>query len=376
MTDSRPTWAEIDLGAIEHNVATLRAIAEPAALMAVVKANGYGHGTVPVAEAALGAGATWLGVARVEEGAELRAAGIDAPVMLLSEPPTAVADEVVAARLTPLVGESTSLGPLAAAAARAGTTLSVHLKVDTGMHRVGCAPGETTALARVVRDRAELSLDGIATHLAVADAPGDPFTGEQLRLFALVLDELVAAGLRPPIVHAANSAGLMAHADARFDLARVGIAVYGQPPSTAVPGIERLRPALTWRAQVTAVHDLAAGERVSYGRHYALPRAGRVLTLPVGYGDGVPRRLGLVGGEVVVHGRRRPVAGAVTMDQLMVDAGDLPVSVGDEVTLLGEQAGPDGETASVTATEWADRLDTINYEIVTGIRSRVPRVYR
>ncbi len=247
----------------------------------------------------------------------------------------------------------------------------MHLKVDTGMHRVGAPPDEAVALARRVDERTELVLEGVLTHFAVADEPDDPYTSEQLARFHAVLADLDAAGLRPPLVHAANSAGLLAFPEAHFDLVRAGIAIYGIPPAPALAGRAALRPALSLKARVSHVKMLAAGERLSYGLRYRVERAADIATVPIGYADGVPRNLAAVGGEVVVGGRRHPVAGTVTMDQLMVDVGDDEVAVGDEVVLIGRQGD-----AEVTAQEWAERLGTIAYEIVCGIGPRAPRSYR
>jgi alanine racemase len=374
MTTFRPVWAEVDLDAVRANVRTLADIAAPAALMAVVKADGYGHGAVPVARAALDAGASWLGVALVEEGAELRAAGIDAPILVLSEPPPAAAPAVVGLGLTPVAYTPIGIEALAKAVAHGDTAdpLPVHLKVDTGMHRVGCMADDARALAESVAARDELRLEGVLTHFAVADEPDDPYTSQQLDRFDRVLGDLRDAGVAFDMVHAANSAGLLAFGDrARFDLVRCGIAVYGVPPAPGLAGRVPLRPAMVLKARVSHVKALAAGARLSYGLRYTMPRDGSVATVPIGYADGVPRALSAMGGEVVVRGRRHPIAGTVTMDQFMVDVGDAPVAVGDEVVLLGR----DGE-AEVTADEWADRLGTINYEIVCGIGRRVPRTYR
>jgi alanine racemase len=372
--EARAVWSEVDLDAIRANVRALRELAAPAELLAVVKANGYGHGAVPVAQAALAAGATWLGVARVDEGEQLRTAGVDAPVMLLSEPAPRVADRVVAQRLTPVVYTEPGIDALAKAVADAGRAepLAVHLKVDTGMHRVGCSPEEAVALATHVAARDELVLAGVCTHLAVADEPGNPYTTDQLHRFDTVLDALSARGLRPPLAHAANSAGLLTDPRARYDLVRIGIACYGLPPAPVLAdhaGVT-LQPALSLRARVTMVKTLPAGARVSYGLRSEVGPSGRVATVPAGYADGVPRNLGLAGGEVLIRGRRRPIVGVVTMDQLLVDLGDAPADVDDEVVLIGRQGNDE-----VTATEWATRLDTISYEIVTGIGARVPRSY-
>ncbi|MGZ4796382.1 MAG: alanine racemase [Acidimicrobiia bacterium] len=369
----RAAWVEIDLGAVRDNVAALVRFAAPAQVLAVVKADGYGHGAVPIARAALEAGATWLGVALVEEGVELRHAGIGGPVLVLSEPAPEAAAAVVEHDLTPVVYTAGGIDSLAKAVVDLGTdvTVPVHLKVDTGMHRVGASPEEAVALAQRVIERTELDLGGVCTHLAVADEPDDPYTAEQLVRFRAVLADLEAAGVRPPLVHAANSAGLLAFPDARFDLARVGIAIYGIPPVPELAGRVELRPALSLKARVSHVKHLDAGSRLSYGLRYRLERDAWIATVPIGYADGVPRNLAAVGGEVVIGGRRHPVAGTVTMDQLMVDVGEDAVAVGDEVVLIGRQGD-----AEVTAQEWAERLGTIPYEIVCGIGPRAPRRYR
>lgn len=368
---SRAVWAEIDLGAIRANVATLAGLAAPARLLAVVKADGYGHGAVPVARAALEGGARWLGVAVAEEGCELRAAGIDAPVLVLSEPTAESAPALVASSLTPVVCSVAGIEAVAkAVAATAAGPHPVHLKVDSGMHRLGCDPGAAGELARAIDAHAELVLEGVCTHFAVADEPGNDFTDRQLAAFVAVLDELKREGLRPPLVHAANSAATVARADTHFDLVRTGIAIYGIPPSPALAGRVPLAPAMSLRARVASVKEVRAGDRVSYGLRYRLERDGRVAVVPIGYADGVPRGLGLAGGEVLLGGKRRRIAGVVTMDQTIVDVEDDPVEVGDEVVLIGAQ----GDEA-ITADEWAARVDTIAYEIVCGIGPRVPRRY-
>ncbi len=382
----RPAWAEIDLGAIRHNAALLAELAAPAALSAVVKADGYGHGSVDVARAALEGGATWLAVALVEEGVVLREAGIDAPILLLSEPPLDAVEEAVARKLVPTVYTRRGIRAVAAAAAsaadRSRDRVDVHLKVDTGMHRVGADPSEAASLAELVGAQESLVLQGVWTHLAVADGRTEEdraFTREQLDRFDACLAELAAAGHRPALVHAANSAGTIAHPGARRDLVRCGIAVYGELPhpdhravlAEAIGG-GRLQPALSLKARVSYVRELDGGERPSYGRHRALAERSVVATAPIGYADGVPRRLFERGGQVLVGGVRRPLAGMVTMDQIVIDCGPpgpTAPAVGDEVVLLGRQ-----DDATVTAAEWAELLGTINYEVLCAIGPRVPRV--
>jgi alanine racemase len=363
----RPTWAEVDLGAVAHNVAVLAEHVAPAEVWAVVKADGYGHGAVPVAQAALGAGAHGLAVALVEEAVVLRDAGIDAPILLLSE---ARPDEFLELAALDLRTVLYTPGGIAAAA-DTGRPLRVHLKVDTGMHRVGAQPGDAVALAQAVVDVPNLTLEGVWTHCAVADEPDRPETAEQLRRLDEVLAALAVEGIEPELVHAANSAGAIAHPAARRSLVRAGIAVYGIDPSPELAGVVPLRPALRLRSAVTLVKRVAAGEGVSYGLRHTFDRETTVVTVPIGYADGVRRRLGLLHQDVLIGGARHPMVGVVTMDQLMVDVGDTPVAVGDEVVLLGTQGAEE-----VRATEWAEKLDTIAYEITCALGPRLPRRYQ
>jgi alanine racemase len=367
---SRPAWAEVDLDAVRHNARVLAEVAHPAELCAVVKANGYGLGAEAVARAALEGGATRLAVALVDEGVALREAGIDAPILLLSEPPAEAMADAVAHHLTPTLY---TIGGVQAAAAAAGRRrpVAVEVKVDTGMHRVGAAPADAAAVVARVQREPGLGFRGLWTHLAVADEPDNPYTAGQLEAFENVRDQLAREGLVPDYVHAANSAGAIAHPAARYDMVRCGIAVYGCAPSPALAGMVDLRPALTLRARVSFVKELDAGERLSYGLRYTVPERSVIATVPLGYADGVPRRVFDTGVPVLVGGRRRRIAGVVTMDQLMVDCGPgADVAAGDEVVLLGRQGD-----AEVTADEWAAALGTINYEVLCGIGPRVPRVY-
>jgi alanine racemase len=373
----RPVWAEVDLDAVRANVRALRALVAPATVCAVVKADGYGHGAVEVSRAAVVAGAACLAVALVEEGVQLREAGIEAPVLVLSEPVPAAAETVVAYRLTPVVYTANGIDALAKAAASSqvdqhveAQPVDVHLKVDTGMHRVGCDPADAADLAAQVVGRAELRLAGVCTHLAVADEPANVYTAEQLQTFERVLAAIRARGLPTGIVHAANTAGAIAVPAARYDMVRAGIGIYGLAPAPALEGAVDLVPALSVKARISHLQTLPAGARLSYGLRYETSAPTRVATVPIGYADGVPRELALRGGEVLIGGRRHPIAGTVTMDQLMVDVGDAPVDVGDEVVLLGVQG-----SERITAAEWAERMDTIAYTIVCGVGPRVPRRY-
>jgi alanine racemase len=380
-TPTRWAWVDVDLEAIRHNVQHLRSVVAPSALWAVVKADGYGHGAVEVAKAALEAGAQGLCVALVDEGAELRVAGIDAPILVLSEQPADAVDDIVRYRLMATVYTAAFIDALAAAARRRNVVgVPVHLKIDTGMQRVGVAVDGVGAVGATLAAHAPtLRVVGVFTHLALADDPADPFTDQQLERFDAALARLssVLPGTGPGgtglLVHAANSAGGLAHPGARRSFVRSGIALYGISPGHGVDHLcGELRPALSLTARVSYAKRVAAGSRISYGLRHTFEHDTNVATVPIGYADGVPRRLFEVGGEVLIGGRRRPIVGVVTMDQLMVDCGDDTVAVGDDVVLIGRQDGPDGPQV-VRAEHWADLLGTIGYEIVCGIGHRVPR---
>lgn len=372
----RAARAEVDLGAIAHNTRLLADLAAPAALCAVVKADGYGHGAIAVSEASLAAGATWLGVALVEEGAVLRKSGIEAPILLLSQPRPADLAAAVRFDLRVTLYTADGLEATAAAARRTKRVARVHLKVDTGMHRVGAPPEDIVALATLIEAEPSLELEAVWTHCAVADEPGHPFTHQQLDRFDEVVRALDEAGLRPPLLHVANSAATIDHPRARLSLARAGIAIYGIAPSPELEGRVDLRPALSLRSEVSFVKRVPAGASISYGLRHTFDVETLVATVPIGYADGVPRGLTGSGVDVLIGGRRRPIVGTVTMDQIMADCGPVgsgpdDVVVGDEVVLIGEQ----GEER-VTAGDWAQHLGTIAYEIVCGIGPRVPRHYR
>ncbi|MEY4338721.1 MAG: alanine racemase [Actinomycetota bacterium] len=364
---SRWAWADIETAAVEHNVAAIVAEVAPAEVWAVVKANGYGHGAVSVARAALRAGATGVCVALVQEAADLRAASIDAPILVLSEQPPA---ELAAAVALDLDLTVYSAGQLAAIAGTGVLDQRVHLKIDTGMHRVGATPEMALQLADAIAASPATRLEGLFTHLAVADEPEHPFNATQLDRFDEVVRSLAAHGHAPRWVHAANTAAALALPHARRSMVRVGIGTYGLLPGPGVRAhIERLglRPALSLHSRVSHVQRVAAGEQVSYGLRHTFPAATTVATVPIGYADGVPRSLHRAG-EVLVGGQRCRIVGVVTMDQLMVDVGHLEVAVGDPVTLLGTQHG-----VAIRADEWAHHLGTIDYEIVCGVSERVQR---
>jgi alanine racemase len=361
----RPSWIEVDLEAIRHNVREIAGVVAPAQVCAVVKADAYGHGDVPVAEAALEAGAHRLAVALVSEGARLREAGIEAPILLLSEPAVSDAAQIVEWDLTPTVYRTEFLEELERIA-EAGSP--VHVKVDTGMHRVGAPPEIALELARSVA-AGPLRLEGVWTHFPVAEEDA-VFTAGQTSVLRDFVDRLQQEGIEPEIVHAANTAGALGHPAARFDMVRPGIGIYGLRPARGFAADVELRPAMRVVSHVAYVQRQPAGTRLSYGRRRPMPADGTVVTVPVGYADGVSRRLRDAGGEVLIGGRRHPFAGNVTMDQIVVDVGDMDVDVGDEVVLLGRQGDEE-----ISADEWAVWLGTINWEIVCGFGPRLPRRY-
>lgn len=363
----RPTVVEVDLDAVRQNVRVMKP--GEAELMAVVKANGYGHGDVPVARAALDAGATWLGVALVEEGLRLREAGIDAPILLLSEFPDGSEKDVLSAGLTPTVYSAEKGRALAEAGRATGRPARAHLKVDTGMHRVGMAPEGALDLARSLLDEG-IEIEGLWTHFARSEEMSVPTTEEQLHRFRAVVADLEAAGVRPRYRHAANSGATIARPDSHLDLVRVGIAMYGISPGPDLAGRVDLRPAMSLRTRVSHVRTLPAGEAVSYGHTHRLERRSAIATVPIGYADGYLRALSNRG-HVLIRGKRRPVVGNVTMDQLMVDVGDDGVEPGEEVVLFGRQSGQEIRVEEVAG--WAG---TIGYEIVCAVSDRVPREYR
>jgi alanine racemase len=371
----RPTEARIHLGAIRSNVENLRALAGGADLCAVVKADAYGHGAEIVAPAMVSAGASWLAVATLEEAIALLEGGTagKVPVLVLSELdpdelPAAISDFDSEIRLTvgSMAGASALLDSLSVLPDGRGP-VRVHMKIDTGMHRVGIEPREAVMLADRLMASPAVEIEGIWTHLAVADDPDDPFTAEQLDRFDRALAELAGGGHRARLIHAANSAGLIAHPDSRRDLVRAGIAMYGVHPDPRLAETVALEPALSLVSRVRAVRTVEPGEGVSYGRRWRAGAATHVATVPIGYADGVRRDSAAAGVELLVRGQRRALLGVVTMDQLMIEVDDA-VDVGDEVVLIGSQ-GSD----HVSADEIALKLGTIPYEILTSIGGRVPR---
>ena len=364
-----PVWAEIDLGAIKHNIQTLRGLAAGAEVMGVVKGYAYGHGNPESATAMLDAGATRLGVARVAEALHLRDAGITAPIHVFTEPPPQGAPTLIDHDLTPTVYTEAFARVLSDAAIAAKREVAVHVKLDTGMHRVGLMADDVPGVVERIAALPGISVEGAWSHLAVADVPDHPFTRKQLDLFTDLLARIDRAGIDLRYRHIANSAATLISPDSHFDLVRCGVAAFGMWPGPALLGSADLHPALALRARVNLAKDLPAGESLSYGLRYEVSSDGRVVTIPAGYADGYDRRLS-GRADVLIEGERHRVSGTVCMDQFMVDVGDTEIEVGSVATLIGR----DGDDR-ITTEELAGHIGTINYEVTTRIPSRVPRVF-
>ncbi|MBC8448893.1 MAG: alanine racemase [Chloroflexi bacterium] len=371
LVDHTVTWAEIDLDAVAHNARQLkRRAGEQAELIAVVKANGYGHGAVPVARTALEAAASRLAVVRTLEGVQLRRAGIEAPILVMGYTLPAEAATIVRWRLTPTVNTWPQAEALSAAAAAAGVPLPVHIKADTGMGRFGLLPEEVADFAQALLQLPGLHLEGFYTHFAVADAADKTYTRRQLDIYCQLLARLEDVGISIPLRHVANSAATLDLPEMALDAVRCGIALYGLRPSAEVEPAVPLRPVMSLRSRVARLRTLPAGSSISYGRTYTTTRPTEVALVPAGYGDGYHRLLSNRG-AVLIRGRRAPIVGRVCMDQFVVDvSGMAEVQHDDEVVLFGRQ----GE-AAITAEEVARWAETINYEVTTSILPRVTRVY-
>lgn len=367
--------AVIELDAIRQSTAELVRRAGPAAVMAVVKADGYGHGMLPAAQAALDAGATWLGTSALEEALQLRAAGVTAPILSWLAAPGEPLAQGVAAGIDLSASAPWALREIADAARIADRPARVHLKIDTGLHRAGATAAdwpELLATAGRLQAAGLIEVIGVWSHLAYADEPGHPTIARQIEAFRAALAVADRAGIRPQIRHLANSAATLTLPEAHFDLVRPGVSIYGISPGPAVgtPDQLGLRPAMTLRARTALTKQVPEGVGVSYGHRYVTPRPTRLALVPLGYADGVPRAASNRA-EVLLGGRRRTIAGTVCMDQFVLDVGDDPVREGDEAILFGP--GDEGEP---TAEDWAQALDTIGYEIVSRVGRRVPRLYR
>ncbi len=365
----RPTHAQIDLSAISDNVAAIAAHVAPAAVMPVVKANAYGHGLVEVGRHLQAAGVTWLGVAYVEEGVALRRAGVEVPILVLGGSASSQAPTFLRHRLTPSVSSVVKLRLFAEAAEAAGRHLDVHLQVDTGMERLGVHWYSAEPFVDEAHRNPHVRVEGVWSHLANGDAADLSHARTQLARFEEVCDLVAARSVEMPIRHLANSGGVLQLPETHLDLVRPGIMIYGVLPDPGVRRTVEVRPAMRWVSQVVYVKTVRAGSPVSYGSTWAPSEATRIVTVPVGYGDGY-LRLNSNRSEVLIGGRRHPVVGRVCMDQLMVDVGDAPVSVGDEVVLVGAQGDE-----RITAEELGAHAETIGYEVLTNVNDRVPRRY-
>lgn len=375
---TRWAWAQIDLSAIKANVHEVRKkIGPERKICAVVKADAYGHGAIPVAKAALEAGAACLAVATADEGIELRDAGITAPILMLAEPPITAIPAILEHDITPTVTTIDFALMLGEEADAQGKVAGYHLKVNTGMNRIGILAGEVVEFLRAISFHRGLKLEGTFTHFATADCPEDWEFREQLERFKSAIDAMRLAGIDPGIVHCANSASIIRYPETYFDMVRMGIILYGLHPSRVTYGKMKLEPAMSIKARVTHVKEPSVGEGVSYGLTYRVPGNTQIATLPLGYADGVRRTLsGKM--KLLYDGQRVPQVGTICMDQLMFEVDTKksiinplsPVEVGDEVVIIGEQ-GSD----KITLDMMADEIGTINYELACGFGMRLPKLY-
>ncbi len=367
---SRPTWVEVDLEAVAYNVRQVKAIVGPqVAVQVVLKADAYGHGAITVARTALNNGASYCGVASVNEAVRLREGGVDAPILVLGYTPAWLAKEALLHDITLTLYDADLARAFSRAAADLHRTARVHIKVDTGMGRLGLLPDQVVPFVAEIRNLPYLDLEGIFTHFSVADAENLDYTRWQLSRFQGVLEQLAGMGITFRYVHCANSAALLRLPEAHFNMVRLGLAMYGLQPSPHVALPAGFRPALSWKTTIAQVKTLPPGSYVSYGNTYCTQGEETIAVIPVGYADGF-RRAPTRWQAVLVRGQRAPIVGRVCMDQTMINVSHIPnVRVGDEVVLIGRQGDDE-----ITAEEVADWLGTINYEVVSEILARVPRV--
>ena len=365
---ARNVWAEVDLSAIAHNIKETRAKLETGTkLCAVVKADAYGHGAVPVATAALAAGVDYLAVSMTREAIELREAGIMAPILILGAMTPGHEKVLVDQNITQTVFELKSAQALSAAAIQANKVAKVHLGVDTGMNRIGCRPEEAGELAEAIAALPHVYLEGVFSHFAAADEEDKTYSKKQLAAFRKALAGIADHHVDIPIVHLDNSAGITEIPEAHFNMVRQGITLYGWWPSHEVKQSMNLQPVMTLKAEIVFIKEIPAGEKISYGCTYETKRPTKLATLPLGYADGISRKLSNKG-YVSIRGCKAPILGRVCMDQMMVDVTDVPqVQVGDEAIIFGG-----GEISLDTVAEW---METINYEVVCLLSTRIPRKY-
>ncbi|VAX32672.1 Alanine racemase [hydrothermal vent metagenome] len=396
MTIQRATIAEIDLNAFKHNLGRIRSLLQPdVKVMAVVKANAYGHGAIPCAQAALEAGADWLGVAILEEGVELRTSGIDAPILVMGSIFPNEAEDLVRHDLSTSVSDYTLARELSSQAEKQGKTAGIHLKIDTGMGRLGMPPDELPGFMQQTQSLKNLHVEGIFTHLSSADEADSEFTRAQLSRLGQSIDSLKSKGIEVPMVHAANSSGILNFPASHLDMVRPGIFLYGTlglgeisssqnqkaspdvskpPPRRVVPGVSKLalrkEPVMQWKTKILQIRNLPKGASLSYNRQFTTDRDSLIAVLPVGYADGLNRRLSN-NMDVLVKGQRAPQVGTICMDLCLIDVTDIEgVRPEDEVVLFGKQGNE-----MITVDEMAERCGTISYEILCNVGKRVPRVY-
>jgi len=365
----RPTYVSIDLDAIEFNIQEISKLVKPSKVAVAIKANAYGHGIIEVAKKLEQLKVEMLCVATAEEALCLRENGISSQILLLSEPPLAAIGPCYLNDITFTVYTKDCIDSINSYATKERKA-KIHLKVETGMNRIGVDVSQALDFARKIKTSENLIFEGLFTHFATAEEPTNPMTAAQLERFEKVLDDVEMAGLTPRYIHAANSAAALRIPSSRFSMVRVGICAYGIYPDARGSDVIELKLALSLKTEVAFLKTIKAGESVSYGARYTADRDTQIATLPIGYGDGVPRNYGLSGGKVLIRGVRCPIVGRVTMDQAMVDVGKLPVSVGDEVTMIGT----DGNS-TISTTEWGDLTGTISYEILCRLNERLPRIY-
>lgn len=364
---SPSTWLEIDLSALKNNIRLIQSITRRP-VMPVIKANGYGHGMLEVARASVDAGAAWLGVARLEEALILRQSGIELPVLVLGFCMPDRVPEALDFRISLTVHHPELVQAYAEQAQATGRNLRVHAKIDSGMGRLGVFPEQGVSFVQKIMNSPGLQLEGLFTHLARADEPAVETTEWQLNRFQQLVQELEKNGLRPPLVHAANSAGSLYFPDSHYDLVRPGIAIYGLHPSPEAPLPPGFQPVMAWKARLISVKELPEQHGVGYNYRYVTSHRERIGVVPVGYADGFRRRSG---NFVLVGGKRVPVIGGVCMDQCMLQLDEVASArIGDEVVLMGKQAGE-----HISAEEIGAAWGTINYEVVCGMAARVPRRY-
>jgi len=366
--DNYGTWLEIDLGVLTRNFQIISQTAGTS-LMPVIKANAYGHGLEKVAKSLELAGAEWFGVARIEEALLLREIGIKANIIALGYTSPARVPHAIKERITLTVYDSMVAQAYARQAEKLSEVLNLHVKVDTGMGRLGILADDALGFIAEIASSPALNLEGVFTHFACADEPDQPVTRKQIARFISIIKEMESRGIRPPFVHAANTAGTLFFPDARFNLARVGIALYGLSPSRQVPIPAGIAPSLSWKTRLISIKILPPGHGISYGYKYFTKKEERIGVIAVGYGDGLRRQ---DGNQVLICGKKAKVIGSVCMDQCMVQLDDIPeAQIGDEVILIGQQGDQ-----QISATDIAVKWGTINYEVICGLASRMPRYYR